>query len=109
MEDLIGDRCNTIFINSGALDKMIEDFSRILVHMWQLLMSVLMVVAIAFVRLDFHYRDWQNMDHRKRWFPSVIEVYLYNTGQYTPRNENSASRNTLPSACGPNYSGDPDT
>ena len=43
---------------------MIEDFIRILVHIWQLVMSVLTAVAIAFARLDIYHSDRQNVDHR---------------------------------------------
>ena len=43
---------------------MIEDFTRILVHIWQLVMSVLTAVAIAFVRLDMYHYDRQKVDHR---------------------------------------------
>ena len=39
-------------------------FNLLLVHIWQLVMSVLTAVAIAFVRLDLHHYDRQNVDHR---------------------------------------------
>ena len=41
------------------LHKIIEDRD-----IWQLVMSVLTAVAIAFVRLDYYHRDRQNVDHR---------------------------------------------
>ena len=43
---------------------MTDEFIRILVHIWQLVMSVLTAVAIAFVRLDLYHYDQQNVDHR---------------------------------------------
>jgi len=42
---------------------MIDAFGRIVAHLWQMIMSVLMVVGIAFLQLDIgNYQ--QNPDHR---------------------------------------------
>ena len=42
---------------------MIKAFARIVAHLWQMVMSVLMVVGIAFLQLDL-YDYQQNPDHR---------------------------------------------
>jgi len=43
---------------------MIEAFARIVAHLWQMIMSVLMVVGIAFLQLDIERYGQQNPDHR---------------------------------------------